>query len=63
MISDPLKGHVYSNKLQKIDTLKDAIQRKVAAITDITFPDVFANLQTYIQKCLDAGGGHFQHML
>jgi hypothetical protein len=26
-------------------------------------PDVFANFQNRIQKCLHAGGGHFQHML
>jgi hypothetical protein len=58
-----LKGRAYSNKPRTIDALKDAIRRDVAAITDVTLPDVFANLQTCMQKCLDAGGGHFQHML
>jgi hypothetical protein len=58
-----LKGRVYSNKQGTIDALKDAIRRKVAAITDVTLPDVFANFQTRIHKCVDAGGGHFQHML
>jgi hypothetical protein len=46
-----LKGRVYSNKPRTIDDLKDAIRRGVAAITDVTLPDVFANLQTRIQKC------------
>jgi hypothetical protein len=58
-----LKGHVYSNKQRTIDTLKDAIRREAAVITDVILPDVFANLQTPIQKCLGAGGAHFQHML
>jgi hypothetical protein len=52
-----LKDRVYSNKLRTIDTLKDMIQLEVAAITYVTLPNVFANLQTHIQKCLDAGGG------
>jgi hypothetical protein len=54
---------VYSSKPRTIDALKDEIRREIAAITDVTLPDVFANLQTRIQKCLDAGGGHFHHML
>lgn len=58
-----LKGHVYSNKPQTIDALKDIIQKEVVAITDVTLLDVFADLQTSIQKCLDAGRGHFQHVL
>jgi hypothetical protein len=43
-----LKGHVYSNKPRIIGALKEAIRREVAAITDITLPDIFANLQTHI---------------
>jgi hypothetical protein len=39
-----LKVRVYSNKPRTTDGLKDAIRRKVAAITDVTLPDVFANL-------------------
>jgi hypothetical protein len=58
-----LKGRVYSNKPRTIDTLKDAIRREVAAITDVTLARVFANLQTRIHRRLDAGGGHFQRML
>jgi hypothetical protein len=58
-----LKGRVYSNKPRTIDALKGAIRREVAAITDVTSARVFANLQTRIQRWLDAGGGHFQHML
>jgi hypothetical protein len=58
-----LKVRVHNNKPRTIDAHKDAIQREVAAITDVTLPDAFDNLQTRIQKCLDAGGGHFQHML
>jgi hypothetical protein len=57
-----LKGRVHSKKPRTI-ALKDAIRRKVAAMTDVTLPDVFASLQTRIQKCLDAGGDRFQHVL
>jgi hypothetical protein len=60
---DVLKGHVNSTKPRIIDALKDAIWREVAAIADVKLPDVFANLQTRVQKCFDAEGGHFQHML
>jgi hypothetical protein len=31
-----LRGHVYSNKLQTTDTLKDAIRREDSASTDVT---------------------------
>jgi hypothetical protein len=58
-----VKGRVYNNKAPTIDALKDVVRRDVAAITDVTLPDVFANLQARIQKCLEAGGGQFQHML
>jgi hypothetical protein len=58
-----LKGRIHSNKLRTTDALKDAIRLDVAANSDATLPDVFVNLQTRIQKCLDVGGGHFQHML
>jgi hypothetical protein len=54
-----LKGRVYSNKQRKVDALKAAIRREVAANTNVTLPDVFFRLQTRIQKCLDAKGGHF----
>jgi hypothetical protein len=58
-----LKGRVYSNIQRKVDALKTAIRWEVAAITDVTLPDVFFNLQARIQKFLDAEGGHFQHIL
>jgi hypothetical protein len=57
-----LKDRACSNKQGTIDALKEAIRQKVAII-DVILPDVFANLQTRAQKCLDAGGGHFQHIL
>jgi hypothetical protein len=59
---DLLKGRVYSNNRRTNNALEDAIRLEVAAITDVTLPDVFTNSQTRIQKCLDVGGGHFQHM-
>jgi hypothetical protein len=58
-----LKGRVYSSNPRTIDALKDAIRWEVAAITDVTLSDVFASLQTRIQKYLDADGGYFQHIL
>jgi hypothetical protein len=57
-----MKSCVYRNNPRIIAALKEAIRREVAAITDVALPDVFANLQTHIQKCLDAGGGDFQHI-
>jgi hypothetical protein len=39
------------------------IGEEIAAITDVILARAFTNLQTRIQRCLDAGGGHFQHML
>jgi hypothetical protein len=56
-----LKGCVYSNKPRTSGALKEAIRRGVAAITDVTLPDDFPNLQTRLQKCFDTGGDHFQH--
>jgi hypothetical protein len=41
-----LNSHVYSKKPRTIDAPKDTIRREVAAITDVTLPDAFANLQT-----------------
>jgi hypothetical protein len=58
-----LKGSVYSNKPRTIDALKDVMRQEVAAITDVTLLNVFTNLQTRIEKCLDTGGGYFQHAL
>jgi hypothetical protein len=35
------------NKPRTIDALKDAIRLEVAAITDVTLPEVFASLHTH----------------
>jgi hypothetical protein len=58
-----LKGRVESNKPRKFYAINYVIRQEVAAITDVTLPNVFANLQTGIKICLDAEGGHFQHVL
>jgi hypothetical protein len=58
-----VKDLVYNNKARTVDALKDAIRREVAAVTDVTLQNVIVSLETRIEKCLDAGGGHFEHML
>ena len=58
-----LKGRVYRNKPRTIDALKANITEEIQAVTADVLARTFQNMARRIQSCLDANGGHFQHML
>ena len=58
-----LKGRVYQNKPRTIDALKANITEKIQAVTADVLARTSQNLARRVQSCLDANGGHFQHML
>jgi len=57
-----LKGRVYQNKPRNIDTLKANITEEIQAVTADVLARTFQNMARRVQSCLDAKGGHFQHM-
>ena len=58
-----LKGRVYQNKPRTIDALKANITEEIQAGTADVLARTFQNIARRVQSCLDADGGHFQHML
>jgi len=58
-----LKGTVYQNKPRTIDALKANITEGIQAVTADVLARTFQNMARRVQSCLDANGGHFQHML
>jgi len=58
-----LKGRVYQNKLWIIDVLKANITEEIQAVTADVLARTFQNMAHQVQSCLDANGGHFQHVL
>ena len=58
-----LKGSVYQNKPWTIDALKANITREIHVVTADVLTRTFQNMVRRVQSCLDANGGHFQHML
>jgi len=58
-----LKGTVYRNKPRTIDALKANITEEIQAVTADVLARNFQNMARRVQSCLDANGGHFQHML
>ena len=58
-----LKGRVYQNKPRNIDALKANITKEIQAVTADVLARTFQNMARRVQSCLDAYGGHFQHML
>jgi len=58
-----LKGRVYQNKPRTIDPLKANITEEIQAVTADVLARTFQNMARRVQSCLDANGGHFQHML
>ena len=58
-----LKGGVYQNKPRTIDALKANITEKIQAVTADVLARTSQNMARQVQSCLDANGGHFQHML
>jgi len=58
-----LKGRVHQNKPRTIDALKANITEEIQAVTVDVLARTFQNMARRVQSCLDANGGHFQHML
>jgi len=58
-----LKWRVYRNKPRTIDALKANITEEIQAVTADVLARTFQNMARRVQSCLDANGGHFQHML
>ena len=58
-----LKGRVYQNKPRTTDALKANITEEIQAVTADVLARNFQNMARRVQSCLDANGGHFQHML
>jgi len=54
---------VYQNKPRTIDALKANITEEIQAVTADVLARTFQNMARRVQSCLDANGGHFQHML
>jgi len=58
-----MKGSVYQNKARTIDALKANITEEIQAVTADVLARISQNMAHQVQSCLDANGGHFQHML
>ncbi|BFZ07560.1 hypothetical protein BsWGS_10599 [Bradybaena similaris] len=58
-----LKGNVYKTNVHTIEELKEAIRNAIQEITTDTLSKVFDNMKRRVQTCLEARGGHFQHLL
>jgi len=58
-----LKGRVYQNKQRTTDALKANITEEILAVTADVLARTFQNMACRVQSCLDANGGHFQHVL
>ena len=58
-----LIGKVYQNKPRTIVALKANITEEIQAVTADVLARTFQNIARRVQYCLDANGGHFQHML
>jgi len=58
-----LKGRVYQNKPRTTDAMKANITEEIQALTANLLARTFQNMARRVQSCLDANGGHFQHML
>jgi len=57
------KGRVYQSKPRTIDSLKANIAEEIQAVTADVLARTFQNMARRVQSCLDANGGHSQHML
>jgi len=58
-----LKGRVYQNKPRTTDALKANITEEIQAVTADVLASTSQNMARRVQSCLDANGGHFQHIL
>jgi len=62
-LKEYLKGRLYQNKAQTTDALKANITEEIQAVTADVLARTFQNMARRVQTCLDANGGHFQHMI
>jgi hypothetical protein len=46
-----------------LEDLQENMQREIQAVSCQVLAATFRNMQGRVQLCLDAQGGHFQHML
>jgi predicted nucleic acid-binding protein len=46
-----------------LEDLRENIQREIQVVSPQVLAATFKNMQHHVQMCLDAQGGHFQHML
>jgi hypothetical protein len=58
-----LKGRVYRNKPRTLAELEANIRQEIDAVDPDMIARTFLNMERRVQACLDANGGHFQHML
>jgi hypothetical protein len=58
-----MKNSAYSNSPHKIDDLKLAIKEYIWNVDRAILSTVFENTVQRVNKCLDTGGGHFEHYL
>jgi hypothetical protein len=54
---------VYSNNLHTIDDLKMAITEYIRNADRVLLNTVFENTVRRVNKCLETGGGQFEHYL
>ena len=54
---------VYQNKPRTIEVLKGNVTEEIQALIADVLARAFQNMARRFQSCLDANGGHFQHML
>lgn len=58
-----LKSRVYQNKPRTIPELKENITTEVRAINREMLQRVMGNLQTRLQECIEARGGHLKNVI
>jgi hypothetical protein len=60
---DAMKNSVYSNNPHTIDDLKMAITEYIRNVDRAILNTVFEDTVRRVNKCLETGGGHFEHYL
>jgi hypothetical protein len=58
-----MKNSVYSNNCSTIDDLKKVITEYIQNVDRAILNTVFKNTVRLVNKCLETGGGHFEHYL
>jgi hypothetical protein len=58
-----VQNSVYSNSPHTIDDLKMAITEYIRNVNRTILDTVLENIFRRVNKCLQTGGGHFEHYL